>query len=230
MSTGMKRGRNGNGNGHPKRKAFVPARARARRIARPGELKFHDVDFDDAVIASAGTVGAAGTINIIPQGVTEIQRIGRKCTVTKIGWRYQVTIPEVVDAATPPAGDSVRVILYRDSQANGATIAVLDLLETANFQSFFNLANQRRFHVLMDRTHVINLRTITSTQNADTFDSPAIQQNYTFFKDCSIALEFSAAAGALTELTSNNINVLLISASGAAGLNSKFRLRFSDGS
>ena len=59
------------------------------RFAKPnGEMKFHDVDLDDAVIAAGAN--ATASINLIAQGVTESTRVGRKCTITAINWRYRV--------------------------------------------------------------------------------------------------------------------------------------------
>ncbi len=199
-----------------------------RYAGRSQELKFHDVDLDDAVIDNAGTVTA--TINIIPQDVTEKGRVGRKCVLRKLHWHYQLVLPEVVDAATPAPNDQVRVIVFQDKQCNGATATVTGILESADYQSFRNLANSGRFNVLLDRTHNINYRTLTSTQNADTFDHASVIQAYTYNKMCNIPLEFDSTTGAITEIRSNNIGVLLISQNGVAALNSKWRLRYSDGS
>ncbi len=197
-----------------------------RYAGRSGELKFHDVDLDDAVVAGSGTV--TDSINKIAQGVTESQRVGRKCTLKAINWRYQLAIDEVVDNATPAQSDSVRIILYLDKQCNGATAAVTDILESDDFQSFRNLANSGRFVVLMDRVHTMNELTLTSTQNADTFDSAQLFIDRQFYKKCNIPLEFSSTTGAITEIRSNNIGVLLVGLNNVARFGSKFRLRFSD--
>ncbi len=208
---------------------------RARRAAAAvptGELKFHDVDLDDAVVASAGTI--TPTVNIIPQDVTDKTRIGRKCTIKSIGWRYKISLPEVNGAATPTAGDVCRVIMYLDKQANGLTAAVsgvTGLLASANFQSFNNLSNKSRFRVLHDATYALNYETLASHGfAADTFDQAQTHINGSFFKGVTIPLEFDdvAATGALTTIRSNNIGVLLISATGVCGFDSKIRLRFSD--
>ncbi len=194
-----------------------------------GELKFHDVAIDDAVVASGGNIQNGGTINIIPQGVTEIQRIGRKCTVKSVHWKYRVDIPEVQDAATPNTSDEVRVIMYWDKQANGATAAATDILETATIRSFRNLANSGRFTILMDRLHVLNFTTLASHGfAADTFDQGEVVREYSFNKKCEIPIEFSAAAGTIDEIRSNNLGVLLVGLNGTAGFLSSFRLRFSD--
>ncbi len=191
------------------------------------ELKFHDVDLDDAVIATAGTVTA--TINIIPQDTTEKTRVGRKCVVKSIGWRYRINLPEQDAVATPANADVVRVIMFLDRQCNGATAAVTDLLESANFQSFNQLANKSRFRVLHDATCDMNYLTLAS-DNAAVVSQAGLNQTGQFFKKCNIPLEFddSATTGAIGTIRSNNLAVLLISSAGQAGFDSKIRLRFSD--
>ncbi len=193
-----------------------------------GELKFHDIDIDDATVAINGTIQNTGTINIIPQGVTEKQRIGRKCTIRSINWRYQLTIGNQNDLAVALAGDTFRVILYQDTQCNGATATVAGILETDDFQSFRNLANSSRFVILMDKTHVLNYAA-AGADSSTTFAQVAVTRNYSFFKKCSIPLEFDSTTGALTEIRSNNLGVLIMSDAGAVGtFESKMRLRFSD--
>ncbi len=204
--------------------AFGPAlRGRYAGVALP-ELKFHDVDLDDAVV----TTGAAitGTVIIIPQGVTEKQRVGRKCTIMSIGWRFQIRLPAGTTEGT--TSDTVRVMLYLDKQCNGATAAVAQILETDDFQSFNNLANKGRFRTLMDRTFSLSSPSGgTSAAGVDQFGEMVMDDS--FYKSCSIPIEYDSTAGALTEIRSNNIGVLLISSDGLCAFVSKFRFRFSDG-
>ncbi len=199
--------------------------AYTRRTSFPGELKFHDVELDDAVVAAGGNVTA--TINVIPQGVTEIQRIGRKCTIRSIHWKYRVDLPEVGPVASPNTIDEVRVILYLDKQCNGATAAALDLLETATLRSFRNLANSGRFVFLMDKVHTLNWTTLASDA-AGAYRQAEVVREYSFNKKCEIPIEFNAAAGTIDEIRSNNLGVLLVGVNGAAGFLSSIRLRFSD--
>ncbi len=211
-------------------RAFVPGRDRVggfygRYAGRGGELKFHDVDLDDAVVAATGTVTA--TVNIIAQGTTESERIGRKCTLKSILWKYQVNIPEVDGAGDPAAGDATRIIMFMDKQANGATAAVTDVLESADFQSFRNLANSGRFQILLDKLVTLNYATAASLAGG-TIDQSNVQRNGSFYKKCNIPIEFSGVTGAIGEIRSNNIGVLLISDAGLSGFASKIRLRFSD--
>ncbi len=233
-------------NGGGKRSIMGRTKLRARRRVVPGvtrvggyygryayggpdgELKFHDVDVDDATVAIGGTIQNTGSINLIPQGITEKTRVGRKCNIRSIGWRYQLELTEQIDGATPPQCDVVRVILYLDKQANGATATVSGILESDDYQSFNNLANSQRFRILLDKTHSLSRRTLSATQNADTFDSAQVFFNYQYFKKCNIPLEFDSTAGAITEIRSNNLGVLLVGLNGVAAFVSKFRLRFSD--
>ncbi len=191
------------------------------------ELKFHDVDLDSGAISATGAVTA--TVNIIPQDVTEKTRVGRKCTIKSIGWRYKLSLPEQDAVATPTASDIVRVIMFLDKQANGATAAVTDLLESADYQSFNNLANKSRFRVLHDAMIPLNYPTLAS-DNAGVVSSASYQVPGEFFKKCNIPLEFddSASTGAIGTIRSNNLGVLLISLSAVASFDSKIRLRFSD--
>lgn len=196
------------------------------RFANGGELKFFDVPLTDAVVATAGTI--TDSINKIAQGVTEVTRVGRKCTIRSIGFRYKITLSEVDAVATPGPGDSVRIMVYLDKQCNGATAAVLDILETANYLSFRNLANSGRFVILHDVTKDLNFLTLAS-DNAAVVSSADVSRNYTFYKKCGIPIEFNATTGAITEIRSNNFGLLVISSSGACALDMNFRLRFSDG-
>ncbi len=213
-----------------RRKAFTPGRDRTAgfygRYSGPqGELKFHDVDLDDAVITAGGQITA--TINIIPQGVTEVQRIGRKCTLKSINWRYQIGLPEVDAQADPSDSDTVRVIMYLDKQCNGAAAAVTDIMESADYQSFRNLANSGRFQILVDKCHTLNHITLAS-DNAGVVSQAIMNRDGSFYKKVNIPIEFNSTTGAIGEIRSNNLGVLLLGQSGIAGFNSKIRLRFSD--
>ncbi len=201
---------------------------RYARAGGAGELKFHDVEVDDAIVSATGTIQNAGTINVIPQGVTEVQRIGRKCTIRSINWRFAPDKVEVNNAATPDGSEVIRVILYLDKQCNGATAAVTDILETATHRSFRNLSNSGRFQILMDKTYTMNALTFSYDTAGSQGDSAEVIREATFYKKCSIPIEFNSTTGAIAEIRSNNLGVLLISRSGTGGFTSSIRLRFSD--
>ncbi len=190
-----------------------------------GELKFHDVAVDDAVVPTAGAI--LDSINLIPQGVTEKTRVGRKCVIRSINWRFNYSLPAQADQADIGTGETIRIIMFLDKQCNGATATVLGILETADYQSFNNLANKGRFRTLMDRTYPLN-RINSVTDGASTSSSALLTYCDTFFKKVNIPIEFDNTTGAITEIRSNNVGVLFITQAGVAGFNSNVRVRFSD--
>ncbi len=113
-----------------RRREFVPGRDRVGgyygRYANGGELKFHDVDLVDAVVAAGFNV--TETINIIAQGVTESTRVGRKCTIKSINWHWRVNLPAADAVAVPrpliPSGSSST----RTSSAMGLLLLTLTCL------------------------------------------------------------------------------------------------------
>lgn len=196
-----------------------------RYSGRSSELKFHDVDLDADNVAATGVI--EDSINKIAQGVTENTRVGRKCTIKSINWHYWITLNERDAVGTPPNPDVFRIILFLDKQCNGATAAILDILETAHFQSFRNLANSGRFQILMDKTIPMNYNGIASDNNG-VVSSSEVFKTGSFYKSCNIPLEFSGTTGAIGEIRSNNIGVIFIAEANNCDFDSSFRLRFSD--
>ncbi len=210
-----------------RRKTFVPGPIGhgARYAARTGEWKFLDTTLNDAIVSATGTV--TPTVNIIPQGVTESERVGRKCMIKSFHWRYQVSLAERDAVANPFPGDTLRIVLYVDKQCNGAGIATGDLLENAAFHSFRNLSNSGRFTVLMDKLHTLNYGGMASDTGSVVSQSEVVE-NYTFNKSLNLPIEFSSTTGAIGEIRSNNIGVFLISSTGTCRFDSTIRIRFSD--
>lgn len=187
------------------------------------ELKFHDVSAGSTAATLTG-VFAGRSLNLIPQGTSESERIGRKCLIKKINMRGSILLANAT--ANNACQNRIRIIVYQDKQANGADItATTDLLETAAIDSYRNLANSMRFKVLYDKTMACNC---TCADGTETFE---YIKNWSFNRRVNIPLEFSSTTGAISELRSNNIGVLFIQESTAPNAILKYqaRLRFSDG-
>ncbi len=188
------------------------------------EYKFHDLNIDDVDVAAGGTV-IADSCNKIAQGTGESQRIGRKCTIKSIYWRYDVKKDNA--ASLGDDAEVVRVILYLDTQCNGATALSSQIIEDDEHHSFMNLSNKTRFKILMDR--VYSLKFNAGAGNGTSNDGSSTIITGKFYKRCTIPLEFDFTAGLITEIRSNNLGVLLVARDGSkASFTSKMRLRFSD--
>ncbi len=221
-----------------KRRAPVraPAGKRARRNGRfrgrrangpTGELKFHDLNIDDASVTQNGTI-VEDSVLTIAQGTTESERIGRKVVVKTINWRWNLLLSVASNSAN--VDETVRLILYQDKQTNGAAAAITDILETDDYQAFNQLANKSRFRTLMDRLYTMNAQVGAGNGTTNTFGN--LQVNDSVFLNVNIPIEYdnSATTGAISTMRSNNIGVLILSKDGAlVVMDGKMRVRFSDG-
>ena len=137
-------------------------RNRKRRkfgLGRP-EKKFFDEQINVTEIAQGGafintnTVPTTNTSTIVDigQGVSESQRIGRKCTITnihmKLNFRWKTDSATTMTETGQLPSEVVRMIIFWDKQCNGTAITATQLLETDDYNAFRQLANKMRFRVL----------------------------------------------------------------------------------
>lgn len=174
--------------------------AAAKRFSRSSstELKFFDTanawTFD-----FTGEVPATGQLNIVPQGVNESERIGRKITIKKIDVRLVIS----PNAATW-VGSALRLLLVQDTQCNGAAATysgVAGVLESTDVMAFRNLENVNRFVVHKDWMFVLNPTAgVTTSMNLT-------KKILKFSKEVSIPIEYDSVgtSGALTTTRSNNL-------------------------
>ncbi len=198
-----------------------PKRSKGRSF-QYGELKFHDLVISDAVIAIPGTI--TPSVNLIADGTTDQDRIGRKSVVRQLHWNFRIQLPG--SAGSTATGDLVTVICFLDRQANGGAAFATDILETDFFMSFNNIENKERFRILFRKTYVLNARSGAGNGSPLSFGKYEIYDE--FHKKCNIPIQFSGTSGVISEVKSNNIGVLLMSQQGLCGFNSQFRVRFTD--
>lgn len=190
------------------------------------ELKFLDNTLPTVdPIPDTGIV--FNSLNLIQEGITESNRVGRSAIIKSIGWRYILTLPEFGDTNQPKQGDIVRVILFLDKQCNGATASVTKILETATVLSFNNLANKDRFLILYDKIHDLKYQTMAS-ETSGKVSYGTMQEHTCLYKTMDTTIEFSGASGDITTIQSNNFGVLLISLDASASIESQIRIRFTD--
>lgn len=217
-----------------KRKRFVKGRDRTvgnyLRFSGPGvtrpEKKFFDTDLSTAFGTTAAVIDS---ICKIPQGIAGDERIGRKITITKLKIRYTISLPAQVDSNNLDSGDVARVIFFIDKQTNGSAALGADILKTnTKFQSYRLLSNVGRFVILMDKMHTLNYLTMLSEGGTSSQFTNLTFAEYHFNKSLNLPIEFSGVVGAITELQSGNIGVMVISKTGKAEFNGHTRIRYAD--
>jgi len=193
------------------------------------ELKFFDTTLAFDVDATA-EVPATGQLALIPQGVTQSERVGRKCVVKSIACHGTVKINP---GAAATAANVVYIYMLQDTQCNGAAASASG--DTGVFTNadlgvaHMNLANGQRFKIL--KKWVIALSPAAGATTA----LNAVIKPFSMYKKCNIPLEYDASAdtGAITTIRSNNI-FLVAGAQNIGGgddivtVSGSCRLRYSD--
>jgi len=186
------------------------------------ELKFFDTALSFGVDAT-GEVPATGQLVLIPQGVTESTRVGRKATIKSIQMKF---LAQFAPGAAATAASHAFVYLVQDTQCNGAAAAITDVLTGTNMSAaLINLANSGRFKIIKKWK-----ARCVSTAGATTAYNNTVQ-HFEWYKKCSIPIEYSSTTGAITEIRSNNL--FLLAGSDTASddtitIGGTCRVRFSD--
>lgn len=176
------------------------------------EVKYFGTDFTHQGIPGGGVI--VTSLNNIAQGAEDDERIGRTATVQSLQMRGRIQL------ASGALADHLRVIVFVDKQTNGASAAVLDVLQTAVIDSFRNPHTFDRFTFLTDSTVSINPSTLEAPLAVTT-------ERYTRFNvSLDVPLHFSGTIGAIGELRGNNLGVLMISDVGVMNMRWKARIRF----
>lgn len=212
----------------------MPTRRVKARVYKPRRLaSVNETKFLDTTLSGFGTVSSTMeflNLNIIPQGNTESERIGRKCVLTRVDVKGQLLMDATATAAA--TSDVVKIMLVCDKQTNLAQFAAIDLLETDSIAAFRNLSNTSRFKVLATKTFSINATAGSGRGSTDTLSYGEETVWFTMGANLNLPIEFNnvAATGAVTTQTSNSLWIVTQSTSGLIGLNvGTARVRFIDG-
>ena len=114
------------------------------------ELKAFDTPVTAVTAQAIAGPPTFQTLNLMVNGAELYQRVGRKCYMKSLHFRG---IIQPVGAANETY---LRLIIYYDSNPNGANNTIQDLLQDSNaaaattFQSEINLFNRERFQILRD--------------------------------------------------------------------------------
>lgn len=129
------------------------------------ENKFLDSELTTTALSTSwasynptGT-GCTDSISVPAQGDGESERDGRVYHINSIHVKGLISVPASESGAGPLVDPFVRVVLYWDTQTNGAEAVATDIMDaggTSDVLAFRNLQNSKRFIVLKDK--VMRLR------------------------------------------------------------------------
>lgn len=187
------------------------------------EKKFFDTSVDFS-FDNTGEVPATGQLNLIPQGVTQSQRVGRMAYIHSLYVKASMTFDP---AAAADASGATYLYLVLDTQANGAAATVANVFTVTGLsRAVVNLNNSKRFRILKKWVHIWNPPAgATTAYNTQT----KLINTFIRFKK-PIALDFDSTTGAITEIRSNNLFFI----AGAQGIDDlctfagTVRLRYTD--
>lgn len=192
-----------------------------------GMIKDKEIKSFDTVLGfnvdATGEIPATGQLCLIPQGSGAEARNGAKCVIKSIQIRGSIGN---VPAGATVSSSTAHIYVIQDKQANGAAAAVTDVFTGTNFASAMrNITNYRRFTVLKHFYRTFNPNAgVAGAYNNEQF-------HWEWYKKVNIPIEFNSTAGAITEITSNNI-FLMVSTETATDdtiqVNGRCRLTFDD--
>lgn len=188
------------------------------------ELKFFDGGVSLGTVSTTGEFATPSSLVLVREGVESDERIGRRIRVKSVGLKGVATLSG--STVVSSTDDTCRLIVFIDYQANGAAPAVLDVLQNARWNSYNQLSNSERFHILHNVVWDLNAKsgggpvgTSTSFESARSFE---------LYSKMDLSVEFRSDGGTVADLTQANVGVLAISKSGLVALEFEWRVRFTD--
>lgn len=185
----------------PAKRAKVP---RSFYAVPSGELKFFDTAVGDQSVSGTTGVVLSSSLNLIEQGNTGSDRIGRKVTLRSVHLKFKVR--QAAASGSTTTDNLFRIMVYHDKQCNGGAATAALLLASDDILGYRNLDNSSRFKILYDTTRAVYT---TLSGNGTTSVSGEKQVYINVNKKCNIPLEFDASTGAITDLTSSNVGVIV---------------------
>ncbi len=139
--------------------------ARIRQMVR--SMIAANVELKRYVVAFTGiTTSTAGSVSPVTQGIVQgdslLTRDGDQIIVKNLWIRYQLTM-------NTGMVNTQRLIVFWDNQANGATPAVGEVLNSASWITGYNpvIQQQRRFHILLDKAVVASNNGSNTSNNRE---------------------------------------------------------------
>lgn len=190
------------------------------------ENKFLDTDLSDTAITGAWSAlnptgtGSTDTISVPAEGTGESQRVGRMYTIDSVMVRGVIKTAAFEAQVAPYADFRARVIVYWDTQTNGAEATATQIMDaggTDEALAFRNLQFTKRFIVLFDKVILFNLNNQVNEGAVNSFAIGARERTFSFYKRFSkgVQVQCDATTANVSSVTDNNFGVAAVVSSTA---------------
>lgn len=182
------------------KRASVGSRKAYNRRPRQ-ELKFFDTTISTLADTTMEIPATGGQLVLIPQGDSDQTRDGRMAYVKSVQIRGTVTYQP---AAAANAATCVHMWLVQDKQTNGAAAGATDVFTSTDASlALRNINNASRFKILKHFRVDLNANAgVTTAYNQ-------VVKSLEYYTACDIPITYSSTTGAITEIRSNNLFLLL---------------------
>lgn len=187
-------------------KRVKPTPSVAKQIRVANKLNQQELKVLDTALSfnfdATGEVPATGQLSLVVTGDTLANRDGAVIQAKSIQIRGNL---QFVPAAAATSATSCYLMVVLDKQANGAAAAATDVMTGTNFATAMpNVPNKYRFKILRRLVYpMISAAGATTAYN----NVVANVDEYIRF-NTPIEMRYTASAGAVTDLASNNIFLL----------------------
>lgn len=196
------------------------------------EIKFYDTTVVNSVLTNTWQLHqVAAGLSAVARGDGPRERDGRQFNITALNISGDVN--SIINNDSVPKGDMrVRIVYFVDHQTNGALPVPLDVMELNNLDSFRNLENVKRFTILYDKQHIIEVaRSNNVVPSSDDFVWPETVVHYKFNKNFRrpIVVNMKDTTQVIANIFDNSLHCMAITSqtgNSAAHISYQSRLRF----
>ena len=196
------------------------------------ENKFYDEQLAVTAIPltwASRNPAASHSLSVPLEGTGESERNGRVYHISKVMVHGLIEKPRKI-TGQPYADIRVRVVLYLDTQTNGAEATpgeIMDIGGTDDVLAFRNLQHSKRFQVLKQVSKVLRL----DNQTAVTLVSvaaPARKTPFSMYYDFKepLRVQCDATTANVSSCTDNNIGIICIADEADVNISYTSRVRF----
>ncbi len=196
-----------------------------------------ELKFDNYVVTSApmGVVwrnsnpAALGSISGVTQGDGPTNRDGRVYYIKSIHLRGRIQRGNVEASVTPPPESQGKVIMYLDSQCNGAEPGITDIMQSLTHDEigFRNMSNTSRFRILREFSYVMKMDNMAQGGPdlfAHGFSIVPLEMNVTFNPPLKVLTD--GTTNVVGNLTNYSVGIQTVSSDTLDELTYQSRIRF----